>query len=209
MGQTASMILINGPGGQGRVILDAALALGLTVTGVLDDGDASSLGGLPVTGKPASWAAHLGSGRDYIVALGNQQLRRQLGEEILAAGGRLVSVVHPGATVSARAKLGRGVFIAAGCVIGPEAVIGDFSILNASCAVDHDCVLGIAVQFGPGVTLAGGITVDDGAFLGVCACVLPEMRIGANAIVGGGAVVTRPVEAGATVVGNPARPLTR
>ena len=41
------------------------------------------------------------------------------------------------------------------------------------------------------------------------AIVLPGITIGDGAIVGAGAVVTRNVEAGATVAGNPARPVGR
>jgi acetyltransferase-like isoleucine patch superfamily enzyme len=37
--------------------------------------------------------------------------------------------------------------------------------------------------------------------------VLPEVRIGANAVVGAGAVVTRDVADRAVVTGNPARPV--
>ena len=47
------------------------------------------------------------------------------------------------------------------------------------------------VSFGEGATILGGV------------------RIGAGATVGAGAVVVRDVEPGATVVGNPARPLPR
>jgi maltose O-acetyltransferase len=37
--------------------------------------------------------------------------------------------------------------------------------------------------------------------------VLPRLEIGENAVVGAGAVVTQNVEAGETVVGNPAKPI--
>jgi acetyltransferase-like isoleucine patch superfamily enzyme len=48
--------------------------------------------------------------------------------------------------------------------------------------------------------------VGDSAFIGIGAAILPNLRIGANAIVGAGAVVIRDVPANATVIGVPARP---
>jgi sugar O-acyltransferase (sialic acid O-acetyltransferase NeuD family) len=103
--------------------------------------------------------------------------------------------------------VGRGVAIMAGVQVSPAASIGDYVVLNANCSVDHDCVLERGVQFGPGVTLAGNVTVGEGAFLGVGATVMPGVRIGARAVVGAGAVVIRDVPAGAKVAGNPAKPL--
>jgi maltose O-acetyltransferase len=49
------------------------------------------------------------------------------------------------------------------------------------------------------------VRIEDDAWLGVGAIVLPGVTIGRGAIVGAGAVVTRDVPAGATVVGVPAR----
>ena len=43
------------------------------------------------------------------------------------------------------------------------------------------------------------------AFVGAGATILPRIRIGADAVVGAGAVVTRDVPSGVTVVGNPAQ----
>jgi UDP-2-acetamido-3-amino-2,3-dideoxy-glucuronate N-acetyltransferase len=51
--------------------------------------------------------------------------------------------------------------------------------------------------------------VERGASIGSGATVLGGVRIGREAIVGAGAVVTRDVAANSTVVGNPARPLER
>ena len=47
--------------------------------------------------------------------------------------------------------------------------------------------------------------VDNGASIGANATILPGLRIGAGAMVGAGAVVTKDVPDGAIVVGNPAR----
>lgn len=51
--------------------------------------------------------------------------------------------------------------------------------------------------------------VDAGASIGAGAVILPGVRIGAGAMVGAGAVVTKDVKAGAVVVGNPAREISR
>lgn len=203
------IILIHGPGGQGKVVLDALQALGRHVEGVLDDllQPGSTVLGVEVIGPVASWKRRVDSGIEFVVAAGNPALRRDLAEEITVAGGALATVIHPTATVSRHARLKRGAIILAGSVVGPDATIGDYALLNAHCSVDHDCVLGAGVTLGPGVTLAGGVTIGDGAFIGVGATVMPGVSIGDNAVVGAGAVVIRPVPAGATVVGNPARPL--
>ena len=204
-----SVILIHGPGGQGKVVLDALQASGRHVAGVLDDivQPGTSVLGAEVLGPMSSWKHRLDSGCEFAVAMGNSALRRDLAEDILLAGGALCQVAHPTATISPHARLKRGVIILAGTVVGPDVTIGDYSLLNANCAVDHDCVLGVGVTFGPGVTLAGVVTVGDGAFIGVGATIMPGVTIGENAVVGAGSVFIRPVPAGATVAGNPAKPL--
>lgn len=49
------------------------------------------------------------------------------------------------------------------------------------------------------------VVVESGAFLGINAVVLPGVRIGANACVGAGTVVTRDVPPHSVAVGNPVR----
>jgi serine acetyltransferase len=53
------------------------------------------------------------------------------------------------------------------------------------------------------------VVVEDGASIGSNATILGPVTIGRDATVGAGAVVTHDVAPGATVVGSPARPLTR
>jgi acetyltransferase-like isoleucine patch superfamily enzyme len=51
--------------------------------------------------------------------------------------------------------------------------------------------------------------VEDGAAIGSNATILPGITIGARALVGAGAVVTKDIAPGAVVAGNPARPLSK
>ena len=199
------LILVQGRGGQGRDVLDALQAVGGNVLGVLDDSEPGPrVLGVPVLGPPSNWRQHLAPGIAFVLSHAPAD-RRAMAAEIRAAGGNVEGVVHPRATVSPYATVGEGAILLAGVVVAPDATVGPLSIINANCAIDHDCVLGEAVQFAPGVTLAGVVSIGDEAFLGVGASVMPGVRIGARAVVGAGAVVIRDVPDGATVVGNPAK----
>jgi serine O-acetyltransferase len=100
--------------------------------------------------------------------------------------------IHPGA------KIGRRVFIdhGMGVVVGETAEIGD------------DCTIYQGVTLG-GTSLAKGAkrhpTLGRGVIVGANSQVLGGFTVGDNARVGSNAVVLKPVPAGATAVGNPAR----
>ena len=63
----------------------------------------------------------------------------------------------------------------------------------------------MAVQGRAGVRLAGHVTVDSGAFIGIGSTVVQNIRIGFEAVVGAEAVVVRDVDPITMVVGVPAR----
>lgn len=99
--------------------------------------------------------------------------------------------IHPGATVGRRVFIDHGM----GVVIGETAEIGD------GCTIYQGVTLGgVALNHGKRhPTLASGVIVGAGAK------VLGPFTVGENAKIGSNAVVTKPVPAGATAVGNPAR----
>jgi len=100
--------------------------------------------------------------------------------------------IHPGATIGRRVFIDHGM----GVVIGETAEIGD------------DCTIYQGVTLG-GTTLGKGIkrhpTLGRGVIVGASAQVLGGFTVGDGARIGSGAVVVRPVPAGATAVGNPSR----
>jgi sugar O-acyltransferase (sialic acid O-acetyltransferase NeuD family) len=112
------------------------------------------------------------------------------------------------------------------CEIGEGAIFSPFTTLtsniqigrhfhcNIGSYVEHDCVIGDYVTFAPGVKCNGNIHIGDHAYIGSGAIIRQgspgnPLRIGAGAVVGMGAVVTKDVASGETVIGNPARPMQR
>jgi len=100
--------------------------------------------------------------------------------------------IHPGAHIGERVFIDHGM----GVVIGETAVVGD------GCTIYHGVTLG-------GTALYKGEkrhpTLGRDVVVGAGAKVLGGFEVGDGAKVGSNAVVTKPVPAGATAVGNPAR----
>ena len=100
--------------------------------------------------------------------------------------------IHPGAVIGRRVFIDHGM----GVVIGETAEIGD------------DCTIYQAVTLG-GTSLYRGTkrhpTLGRGVVVGAGAKVLGGFTVGDGAKIGSNAVVVKPVPAGATAVGNPAR----
>lgn len=118
---------------------------------------------------------------------------------------RVETVVDPTSIVARSAKIGRGVYVNAGCTIAGAVQLGDFALVNRAASIGHHTRLRDLVSIGPGAVLTGGIVVGRGAAIGAGAVVLPELEIGANAMVGAGSVVTRSVPANSLALGNPAQ----
>jgi len=103
--------------------------------------------------------------------------------------------IHPGATIGRRFFIDHGM----GVVIGETAEIHDDVTLY------HGVTLG-GTSWNKGKRHP---TLENGVVIGAGAKVLGPITIAAGAKVGSNAVVTKPLPAGATAVGNPARVIDR
>ena len=104
-------------------------------------------------------------------------------------------------------RLGAGVFLNFNCVILDvvEVTIGDRTLIGPGVqilAADHPrdpAQRASGLEFGRPVHIGRNVWIGGGAII------LPGVRIGDDAVIGAGSIVTRDVAAGAKALGNPAR----
>jgi sugar O-acyltransferase (sialic acid O-acetyltransferase NeuD family) len=152
--------------------------------------------------------------RRMCLAIANSEIREQLARRCHAAGIGLIAARAASVVVMDDVAIGEGACLSPFVTLTSNVRIGRCFYANLYSYVEHDCVIGDFVTFAPGVKCNGNVHIDDHAYVGAGAIIrqgTPEnpMRIGKGAVIGMGAVVTKDVAPGTTVVGNPARPLQR
>jgi maltose O-acetyltransferase len=139
------------------------------------------------------------------------------GAERIAILGELLGSIGEGAEVMAPFQ----------CDYGSHTHIGARTFINYGAVIldGAEVRIGADVQIGPSVQLitalhpldgaqrrrgtetAARVTIEDGAWLATGVIVCPGVRIGADAVIGAGSVVTASMPAGMLCYGNPCRPI--
>jgi sugar O-acyltransferase (sialic acid O-acetyltransferase NeuD family) len=148
------------------------------------------------------------------LAVANSRVREQLFDRCIEAGVELGAVRAAHSIQMDDVEIGPGALISPFVTFTSNIRVGRCFHANLYSYVEHDCRIGDFVTFAPGVHCNGNVHIHDHAYVGTGVMIrqgTPErpVVIGEGAVVGMGAVVTRDVPAGATVVGNPARPLVK
>lgn len=151
----------------------------------------------------------------FTIAISDPKIRARLFAAAERHRARPVTLRAGSAEIMDAVDIGPGAILCSHSYIGSNVRIGRGLHLNYFSQIAHDCVVGDFVTLAPRATCNGGVIIEDGAYLG-SGCVVRQSRskeeplvIGAGAIVGMGAIVTKSVPAGATVIGNPARILEK
>lgn len=190
------------------MVADIAIALGIyREIAFLDDGAFAK-------GFPYSVLGTSDNAREFIpdwnfvVAIGNQAVRKGLVERLQAYGAVLPALIHPKAVLGSRIQVGEGTVIMAGTVINCDSTIGCGCIINTGATLDHDNHLGDFVHICPGTHLAGSVRIGAKSWIGVGSTVRNNCSIAEDCLIGAGAVVCGDILEPGTYIGIPARKMT-
>jgi UDP-N-acetylbacillosamine N-acetyltransferase len=142
---------------------------------------------------------------DFVVAFGNNRLRKDILMQLKKKKASVVSLIHPSAVVSPHTFIGKGVVVFANAVINIGATIADGCIINTAATVDHDCELHQCVHISPGVNIAGGVHIAQLSWIGIGSTIVEYITLADNTQVGAGAVVTQSTQANSLYLGIPAK----
>ena len=201
-------LAIYGAGGHGKVIADAAIALGWKEIVFYDEAwpeyNKNSI--WPVVGNYEKLITELNQVSGVVIGIGNCALRLKTHRALSQLGAPMTSIVHPNSYISPCSYVGAGTVVFAGVVVNIDTKVGEACIINTGATVDHDCILGDGVHICPGTNLSGGVSVGEESWVGLGASIRHGIKIGSKVMIGAGAVIVKDVIDGSTMIGIAAEP---
>lgn len=152
--------------------------------------------------------------KSITVAIANSKVREMLSNKCNLDSIGFVDVVASNVVRLDQVDIGDGCILSPFVTLTSNIKIGCHFHANIYSYVAHDCIIGDFVTFAPGVKCNGNVIVEDHVYIGTGAILKQgtpsrPLVIGRGAVIGAGAFVTKNVPAGVTVIGNPAKELTK
>ncbi len=191
---------IYGASGHGKVIIDIAESINISIDQIFDDNkNIESLNDRSVVHTLNSCLLE----SDTIIAIGNNKIRKKVAESF--TGNISNAIIHKSAIISPNAAIKKGTVVMPNACVNASAEIGEHCIINTASTIDHDCILGNYVHISPNAAIAGNVKINEGTHIGIGAVIIPGINIGKWVTVGAGAVIIRDIPDFAVVVGNPGK----
>jgi len=213
-------IAIYGVGGFGREIawlIESCSSQSVTYEIVCFIDDNQLLHGKVVNEIPVIGIDEAGKnfpGCGVVGGVGDPKLRQRLMEKAFAVGFESEVIIHPRVERSKWIEIGEGTVICAGNILTTNISLGRQVQINLDCTIGHDVIMSDYTTLAPGVHVSGYVHFGQRVYVGTGATIINGTQeqpivIGDDSIIGAGACVTKSVPPGLTVVGVPAKPVSR
>ncbi|MBC2722199.1 acetyltransferase [Desulfosporosinus sp.] len=158
-------LIIIGMGGHSKVVTDIARLNGYKILGYLDDDEQTARE--LYLGRVETLPRWVKDGVSFVIAIGNNLVRKAIVERYVGLNLDYVKLVHPAAIIGSGVEILSGSVVMPGAIINADARIGKHVIVNSAAVVDHDCRVEDFAHVAQGAVLAGGVVVESGAVVEV------------------------------------------
>jgi sugar O-acyltransferase (sialic acid O-acetyltransferase NeuD family) len=174
-------IAIIGAGGHGKVVGEIALLNQYKTIDFFDD-QVNKIKKFPfkVLGTLNDLKDNLKNYDVFFVAIGDNQIRHDKMKWLIKEKVKIVSLIHPRATISRFSSLGVGTCVMANAAVNPGTLIKEGVIINTSSSIDHDCSIENYAHISPNCSLSGSVKIGKFTHLGTGTSVHPGINIGQN-----------------------------
>lgn len=204
-------IYILGVGGSTPVFIDLAEQCGYIVEGLFhynEERTGEIEHGLKIIGSFSDLFSQKIDGWSFMLSMGNMDIRKNLSEKILMAGGLLPTVIHPSAIISRFSSISNiGVLIGAGCIIQSDAHIDSHVVIRDLALICHQADIGKYSFIGPQALVGAHTILKPLSFIGQKALLISGKVnvVGEHSLIGAGSVVTKSIGDDVVAVGFPAK----
>ena len=208
-------IYILGVGHNTIVYIDLAESCGYKIAGLYhynDERTGENIHGIPIIDSNATLFNKKSlEGMSFAISVGDNKIRAELAAKIREKGGEIPILIHATAIVSKYASIADGVVIHANAIVQADAEINKDTVISYNASVTHTSSIGEACYLAANSNIGAYVKIHEYVSIGQAATIVSGKLeyIGANSIVGAGAIVIANIEPNSIVAGNPAKLLKR
>ena len=198
------------------VLLDLAIGCGYTIKGLYHYNDERTDEidhGYKILGSfDDLWAKGDLRGMNFLLTMGDLDIRESLADKILALGGNLPTLIHPSAVVSTFATISSvGVCIFPFTFIQSDSFIGENTLILSHVNISHNTKISKNCFIAGGSIVGAYTEVEEHVFIGQGVLTISGKTnlIGHHSFIGAGALVTKPVAPNTIVAGFPAKEIKK
>ena len=141
----------------------------------------------------------------FVIAIGDNMLRRMLYNASSKTGIPHVTITHPSSIIAGDVVMGPGTVVMAGAIINPNVTVGISCIINTNASIDHDCQIGDFSSIAPGTIIGGNVKIGNNSAICLGSRIIPGITIGDNVMIGAGSLVLHDIPDNVVAYGSPAK----
>jgi len=151
---------------------------------------------------------------NIVIAIADYKLRNKIYLELKLKEVNFPNIFHKSSFISSSSIVDEGAIICPFVTLTSNVKIGRNFQANIYSYIAHDCVIGNNVTFAPSVKCNGNVVIEDDVYIGTGVIIHQgksnkPLKIGKGSVIAAGSVVTKSIDAGKVMFGNPAIELNK